>query len=694
MTDDTEERPYRSHLRPACLHCRRRKSRCKIEAGSTVCLMCRVHNTDCEFPPLTSATPARIRKQNARRNSQQLQAARIGIKAEARTGSAAATAALGSAAGASEAGRGGDPGSGPPTEYTDPQGPATSSSSDTVHKPTSLLIEDEEGGNAHIIGPDVTRDSQVLADYLAMLHPSTGIMRVIKPQATSQAGPVIFARVKKQPLGMRFTGSPSAKKLKIVEKLLEPWTNQLVRLFFRKQNICLPLLDEQSFLRQLADANERVSPALICCIYAQSVAYWRADQELDGQRRPDPIFLWNMASEALFSELHQSPGISTVVALVINVGGRPTTSMLGNQVQLGSAVSLAHSLGLNRSPMNWEIAESEKGLRMRIWWALNITDGWSSLGYGTPPHLKRSHSDVPPPTLEYLNITEDSPQRDRDAAEVFMVLYSLTELLYRYLDQVYTLDKSSSPDTAGITQDLERWVESLSGNCRKIIIRGKELDTPGAANLRLAYLSLRLLTKRISLIGDKATPTATATAAATSPATSTAAFTADTRSQYLASRRVAEDIVMFAQELSAAQFSDFWQPVGAFTFSSTVTFLLRCALEIDAPATPAGASLSSSSSLRMAQDLLRALKHHREMFNWDIAEIALAQHTEVIDKLVNGLKPAELSEAGGGGLGEEQELVPPFSAGMAYDWPNDYFPESSFFNSFISLDNMFESGYI
>ncbi|KAL1892146.1 hypothetical protein Cpir12675_004654 [Ceratocystis pirilliformis] len=808
---EAEERPYRSHLRPACHQCRRRKSRCKIEVGAAVCLMCRVHNTECVFPPLTSATPARIRKQNARKNSQpphppssapaQTQPSTSAPLPTSRPGSAVhsvdsdgtqhhsspassyaqtnsqahmllparalpaqmspvpslggpqglpigpvsvpaqnqassphelrhglvskpglrkslpdlglASSAMPQPQSGVMAGLASGPTSGllagpgaavtPPLGHEQPpKGPLTGhTNSPETSKQTSLLLEDEDGGNAHIIGPDVTRDSQVLADYLAMMHPSTGVMRVIKPQATTQGGPVIFARVKRQPLGMVMSTSPSAKKLKIVEKLLEPWNKQLLQLFFRKHNICLPMLNEESFLHQVFNAKERVSPALICCIYAQSLVYWGADPDLAKHHRPDPTFLWKLASEALFSELHQSPGISTIVALVLNVGGRPTSSMLGNQVQLGSAVSLAHSLGLNRSPMSWDIAESEKGLRMRIWWALNITDAWSSLGYGTPPHLKRSHSDVPPPSLEYLGITENSPQRDRDAIEVFMVLFSLTELLYRYLDRVYNLDRSPPAAASSgnillsdIMHDLERWVDSLTGNCRKIIIRGTELDTPGAANLRLSYLSLRLLTQRIELLGDRGEPecgdpagrapsTSVPATATSAPATSALQQgpDGDARNRYIASRRTAEDIVLFAQELSAAHFSDFWQPVSTFIFASTVTFLLRCALEIDAPATSVGASLSQSSSLRMAQDLLKALRHHQENYEWDLAELPLAQHTEVIEKLMNSHKPAP-----GGAEGMvDDELVVHFGAG-AFDWPN-IFPESSFFNSFMPAGN-------
>lgn len=146
--------------------------------------------------------------------------------------------------------------------------------------------------------------------------------------------------------------------------------------YFKKDNPCLPLLDEGSFWTQYNTAKDRISPALLCVLYARSVVYWRFVPELAKHRSPDIRFIWNQANEAIYSELYRSPGISTITAILLNVGGRPTTSPIGNSAQLGSAVSLAQSLGLNHDPSPWDIPESEKRLRMRIWWSLLIYDRW------------------------------------------------------------------------------------------------------------------------------------------------------------------------------------------------------------------------------------------------------------------------------------------------------------------------------
>lgn len=141
-------------------------------------------------------------------------------------------------------------------------------------------------------------------------------------------------------------------------------------------NVCLPLLDFNSFKFQYHNAKDKISPALLACLYAHSLVHWRFSPQLHAHRLPDIRFVWNLATEALYSELHLSPGISTVTAILLNIGGRPTTSLIGNGVQLGAAVSLAHSLGLNRDPLPWDIPDAEKFLRMKIWWSLLIHDKW------------------------------------------------------------------------------------------------------------------------------------------------------------------------------------------------------------------------------------------------------------------------------------------------------------------------------
>ena len=146
--------------------------------------------------------------------------------------------------------------------------------------------------------------------------------------------------------------------------------------YFKSVNSCLPLLHEQSFRQQFRQDKTRIAPALLACLYAHTLTYWQHSPLLSRHRCPDSRFIWNLANEATYSDLHLAPGMSIIEAILLNVGGRPTTSIIGNGVLLSAAVSMAHSLGLNHNPLPWKIPKSEKYLRMKIWWSLLLHDRW------------------------------------------------------------------------------------------------------------------------------------------------------------------------------------------------------------------------------------------------------------------------------------------------------------------------------
>lgn len=146
--------------------------------------------------------------------------------------------------------------------------------------------------------------------------------------------------------------------------------------FFHHANICFPIFDEMSFRHVYSTHKENISPALLCNLYANALIYWDNSPSLRSGRYPDIRFIWNQANEALHSELFLSPGISTVMAIILNVCGRPSTSIFGNGGMVGTAVALSNALGLNRDPSNWNIRPMEKSFRIRIWWLVIIHDRW------------------------------------------------------------------------------------------------------------------------------------------------------------------------------------------------------------------------------------------------------------------------------------------------------------------------------
>lgn len=188
----------------------------------------------------------------------------------------------------------------------------------------------------------------------------------------------------------------------------------------------------------------------------------------------------------------------------------------------------------------------------------------------------------------------------------------LTEVLDHCLEHVYNIGLDGPERNLDL--ELNKWIETLTGDVRKIITRGMSLEIPGASNLRLAYLAVRLLLRRIYLDRERQRLDCNPEQLA---------------NQIMDARRIAEDIMILVQELEPAQLGDFWLPVAAFTFVSTVTFLIRCALETEQSAT----GLSQSTSLQMADEFLASLRSHQKNFGWDLGDICLAQHSELVEKL-------------------------------------------------------------
>lgn len=244
-----------------------------------------------------------------------------------------------------------------------------------------------------------------------------------------------------------------------------------------------------------------------------------------------------------------------------------------------------------------------------------------SFAYGTPSHIQLEQYDVPPPNASFFS-GQGQPEGSTDAVAVYVALTGLTSVLAHYLKYLYRIhdaaDHSRAPSSI---QDLElslnQWLDALRPDMRRIITRGSDLTIPGAANLRLCYLSIRFLLCRLKLDQDRASGAADGTTLG---------------NRYMQVQCTAEDIIIFVQELDDAQLADFWLPVSAFAFTSVTTALLRSAVETRGSSNAEG----RNTSLQLAWDMTLALRGHRERVGWDLGEHCLQQYSTVVEQLIEG----------------------------------------------------------
>ncbi|OAG39331.1 hypothetical protein AYO21_06535 [Fonsecaea monophora] len=478
-------------------------------------------------------------------------------------------------------------------------------------------IVDSVEGSSHVVSPAIADDDNVFQMYLfSTPYGQRGRTVRFYPNAgdAGGGGPVrviVFNTAPRRGRREKEGRALAASKCAMIERHIAPYEEEVINLFFDKINKCFPIFDEILFRRLLLTQKDKISPSLLAFLYGITLIYWNTSPSLKNVPRPDPWPLWRLAEDTLNEEFKCTPGISTIMSILINLSTRPSLLNLGNSALMGMAVSLANAFGLNRDPSGWNLSLTEKKFRIRIWRIVLICDRWCSLAYGTPPLINRVHHDVPIPAVEDLY----NPGASADqisATRRFVALATLTDVLGDCLELVYRLEMDPSKRDAtphGLESLLTHWEDSLTDNLRREVLRGKHLVGPGAANLRLAYLSVKLLIRRRQLDLDK-----------------TSRQIGDVDSLcFLQARKAAEEVVDFVRELEESHCRDFWIPFNAHTLTSATTFLLRSALSSRGPV--------RNTSLQLARRMIEALDSHRRNYAWDLADNCLANCTDLMDKI-------------------------------------------------------------
>ena len=194
-----KDRPYRSHAQPACLPCRKRKSRCKVVAGKASCLFCEAYATECVFP---TQKERRISTARTETRAETVKSPGKRVRQVAQTQTTAQASQIGHV----------------PSPFSGRRLSGTAA-------PSTKINADGDEDNTHIVGPVEAKDSRVLADYL-----STETTASWRPWRSGTQHSVLFRSIRKRPLGFALAQTRSARKCEILEKMLEPWLDELIDL--------------------------------------------------------------------------------------------------------------------------------------------------------------------------------------------------------------------------------------------------------------------------------------------------------------------------------------------------------------------------------------------------------------------------------------------------------------------------------
>ena len=474
--------------------------------------------------------------------------------------------------------------------------------------------------------------------------------------------PITYISVPRFRTGLPPGSGCGRSQLDILEQIMGPFKREVVELYFKHLHYHFPVLDEEMCTLLRSGQLEKAPNNLLCVIYGIGSPLWTRSETLKMHPKPDAHYVWNKAISATLEDF-LSPGMSTISTAILDQIGRPSVSIVGNITLCGKTVSLAQTFGLHRDPAKWNITENERSVRVRLWWCVLITDTWSSIAYGAPPHITKGYYDVPRPTVSSL-ISHKANQQQKQATTCFVHFCALTELVGLILPLVYQIE----PDRMQLSQQVAHFKRELNNleaqlpTCKPLCKIRTLIQTfvnqctglplpnqPGSSNLWFCFLSTRLLLARVTL--------------------RSAVLEGDStlgRDRIYQLRAASSAVLDFLLSLGELQFQDFWLPYVTHLLVHAITVSLRCTVETQDPET-------RNTSINRLQRVIAHIQFARDNYDWDLAIYCLERCAEPVSRIasLNARDPAPPSETGaeipsaapnanGHGTGVEVPPVPTF----------------------------------
>ncbi|KAI8295953.1 ncs1 nucleoside transporter family protein [Colletotrichum sp. SAR11_240] len=274
-------------------------------------------------------------------------------------------------------------------------------------------LEDNENRTAHSMGPAAEQDTYVLDSIPSGVLSSpddidADMIQVYAGTKYPWDPPVHFCLLQDE-----FAPQDNAAKeaaSNAIEGLVGPYGPILVRLYFKHVHPVLPILSKGRFLRQYASDKTKLPTSLRGAIYALASVFEKKDPSLKGPFPFQQHQLADYATDCLQREL-DSPNLAKLQASLLLLHVKPnhvdSIEHPRTWTSTAEAVAIAQMIGLHQNPERWSLAPWEKRLRRKLWWAMYVTDVWSAVCHGNPPHIYPASFNTSAIAMEDLRSDED-----------------------------------------------------------------------------------------------------------------------------------------------------------------------------------------------------------------------------------------------------------------------------------------------
>lgn len=399
--------------------------------------------------------------------------------------------------------------------------------------PSGQASLEAQSGTYRFVGPSGELDTHLLArrrynDMLQSNSPYTAVLyqktALASPDDTEFQAPSVFT-ISKTPdqdklLPGRGLKSLSEHRMQFKSLIRSDFARGLIRLSYRFINPSFPILSghQEPFSD---DSLDHMPLSLLAATCASALPFIIYDDVLCVQEVHPSLAseLWGIAWAVL--QLEPDVRLATVQAslLVLQRQVRDDffTDASFDWRLCSMLLANCQTIGLNRDPSSWTILPTwERRLRLRLWWAVVITESWTSFGQGMPSHLNMDDADVS--LLEADDLIEDGIdddfRNDKPEESRFLHLILLT-LILRGIHQAFFTVSAMKKTTGDFQLALEtakpfrarlkQWQDDLPPSLRlsgleSVHSRGHgpdELYSTGS--LRLAYITAQVMLFRALL---------------------------------------------------------------------------------------------------------------------------------------------------------------------------------------------------
>ena len=323
---------------------------------------------------------------------------------------------------------------------------------------------------AHSMGLSAEQDSHLLASFQSIIIDETNkfngdTIQVYTGNTAAGTPPIHFSILMDgfQPYDNRIRDEASEK----IETKVSPYGQHLVRLYFKHVHPVYCVVSKVRFLKAYKQDKLSIPASLRGAIYGLGAVYWNSDPILRMIQRPfEQHELFHAAQASLEREM-DAPNLWKLQACLLMLHEKPGANYTYETPRVWTlsahAVACAQVIGLHRDPSAWDIAPWEKSLRKKLWWATYITDIWSSVAHGNPPHVYRASYTTPGLHMDDLRFDEDVPEELRDMVDVesasfdvsnaarFLESVALANILHDLLDTVLWVPFFGESQTIGQT---------------------------------------------------------------------------------------------------------------------------------------------------------------------------------------------------------------------------------------------------